>query len=290
MRLLPLNALRAFEAAARHESFSRAGDELHVTHAAISHQIRNLEDWFGGLLFQRQARGVRLTKAGQTLFAGASSLFVDLASLCKMVETATRRPSLVVGCIPSIASRWLVPKLADFSARHPAIDIKVLYAQASDDFATAGLDVLIGLTKAESEEAFSTRLFSRASRPVCAPRFLENNGPLDSPSQIAAAALLHDESRTAWSQWCKRAGQKRAAPLAGPVFQDFNLLATAVIAGHGVALCPIEVFREEIARGDLMVLSDIEINADKGYYITHGAAPGPTVKHFVAWFIAALND
>ncbi|TIV49988.1 MAG: LysR family transcriptional regulator, partial [Mesorhizobium sp.] len=119
MDSLPLNAIRAFEAAARHLSFSAAGEELHVTHPAISHQIRRLEEWLGVPLFDRGARKVRLTEAGLALQASAGAALAELNAACRRIRRSAGAQSLSVGCIPSIASRWLVPRLTDFTARHP---------------------------------------------------------------------------------------------------------------------------------------------------------------------------
>ncbi|TIV11958.1 MAG: LysR family transcriptional regulator, partial [Mesorhizobium sp.] len=130
MDYLPLNAIRAFEATARHLSFSAAGEELHVTHPAISHQIRRLEEWLGVALFHRDARKVRLTEAGLILQASASAALAELGATCRRIRRSAAQASLSVGCIPSIASRWLVPRLSDFTARHPEIAIRVAYAKA----------------------------------------------------------------------------------------------------------------------------------------------------------------
>lgn len=290
MKLPPLNALRAFEAAARHRSFSRAGDELHVTHAAISHQIKNLESWFGTALFHREGRGVRLTSVGETLFAGTSPLLEEISATCDRVSTSTRSPSLIVGCIPSIASRWLVPRLPDFSANHPAIEIQVLYAHADNRILDGNLDVLITSGKDESEGIISEKLFSRVNQPVCAPHYLDKLEPLDSPTKIALQPLLHDETRNSWQEWFATAGIEPSGPLGGPVFQDFNLLATSVVAGHGVALCPVEVFRREIARGDLQIISEIKTKTDKAYYIIYRTNSSESVCHFVSWFTASIGE
>ncbi|MDX8519030.1 LysR substrate-binding domain-containing protein [Mesorhizobium dulcispinae] len=284
MDYLPLNAIRAFEAAARHLSFSAAGEELHVTHPAISHQIRRLEEWLGVLLFHRDARKVRLTDAGLALQASATAALSDLAAACRRIRRNAVATSLSVGCIPSIASRWLVPRLSDFTARHPEIAIRVAYAKAEDRLEDDDNDILITLGADPSPGAASLRLFSRISRPACSPHYLARKGQLGTPADIAAADLLHDETRQGWREWFSQAGMAGADIGNGPVFADFNILATAVIAGHGVALCPIEVFREELRRGDLVVVSDIATDTDKGYYLTMAAQPSAAEITFADWF------
>ncbi len=282
MDYLPLNAIRAFEATARHLSFSAAGEELHVTHPAISHQIRRLEEWLGVALFYRDARKVRLTEAGLALQASASAALTELDATCRRIRRSAGAQSLSVGCIPSIASRWLVPRLSDFTARYPEIAIRVAYAKAEDRL--GGDDILITLGADPSPQVTSLKLFSRVSRPACSPHYLARKGLLDTPAQIAAADLLHDETRQGWQEWFSKAGIGKTDVGNGPVFADFNILATAVIAGHGVALCPIEVFREELRRGDLIVLSDISTDDDKGYFLTMSAQPSAAEIKFADWF------
>jgi len=282
MDYLPLNAIRAFEATARHLSFSAAGEELHVTHPAISHQIRRLEEWLGVALFYRDARKVRLTEAGLTLQASAGAALAELDAACRRIRRSAGVQSLSVGCIPSIASRWLVPRLSDFTGRHPEIAIRVAYAKAEDRLDDN--DILITLGADPSPRATSLKLFSRISRPACSPHYLARKGRLDTPAQIAAADLLHDETRQGWQEWVSKAGIGKTEIGNGPVFADFNILATAVIAGHGVALCPIEVFREELRRGDLVVVSDISTDDDKGYFLTMSAQPSAAEIKFADWF------
>ena len=289
MGYLPLNAIRAFEAAARHLSFSAAGEELHVTHPAISHQIRRLEEWLGVALFHRQARKVRLTESGVFLQASAAAALAELDAACRRIRRSAGTKTLSVGCIPSIASRWLVPRLSDFTVRHPDIAIRVAYAKADDRLDDGDNDILITLGADPSPHVSSLKLFSRISRPACSPHYLARKRRLGTPVEIAAADLLHDETPQGWQDWFSRAGVTSGEIGKGPVFADFNILATAAIAGHGVALCPIEVFREEIRRGDLVVVSDISTDADKGYYLTMPAQASSAEIKFADWFRAEVE-
>ncbi|RZF24214.1 LysR family transcriptional regulator [Paraburkholderia sp. UYCP14C] len=290
MRFPPLGALRAFEAAARLLSLSRAGDELNVTHAAISHQIHNLEDWFGAPLFRREGRGIRLTTPGQELFNRMSPLFQSMADACKTVKAMSGAEILTVGCVPSVASRWLAPNLAEFSAQHPLVDIRVVYAKPSEQLSSADLDVLITNGDNESKGVVTRRLFSRVNKPVCSPQFLRRNGSFHSPEEIIAMPLLHDENREGWHDWCQIAGLTNSKALSGPVYQDSNLLAAAVIAGHGVALCPINVFRAEINRGDLIIVSDLGAYEDEGYYIKFRENRTAIADKFVEWFFMVAGQ
>lgn len=282
--MLPsLSALRVFEAAARLNSFSRAADELHVTHAAVSHQIRLLEDWFGRPLFLREKRSVRLVPDAVAL---AQTLSVSLAR----IEAETRAfrmkatGELTVACIASIATRWLIPALPDFLNANPDINVRVIYAMGEQRFREGDCDVLITLGEDGSETRECTRLFSRANRPVASPTYLARRGKRQTAQEIAAADLLHDETPDRWLNWCRKAGLQPDGPLRGPVFQDFNLLATAVIAGHGIALCPTEVFRRELDSGDLVILSDIETLTDESYFLVTAKPPSGGAVKFRDWF------
>ena len=281
----PLGAIRAFEAAARHQSISRAADELFVTHAAISHQVHKLEDWIEAPLFRHQGRGVKLTAAGEQLFLQVAPLLAGIAQACKTVKATNKGASLAVGCIPSIATRWLVPHLDRFTREFPDVDIRVVYAQADEKLASSNLDVLITYGEDGSKDVITEPLFSRINKPVCSPHFLAKRGPFKAAEQIIASDLLHDASRDGWKEWAQAAGLAVGKELPGITYQDFNLLATALIAGHGIGLCPINVFSAEIRRGDLIVVSDIATNGAMGYVVMTRRNRSKTIGDFVHWFV-----
>ena len=220
MQLPPLNTLQAFEATARLCSLSRAGDELCLTHAAVSHQIKRLETWFGRKLFQRSGRGIELTPAGVEFHQAVDAALVTIAITGKKLQIRRDRKRVPVACLPSIASAVHVERN---------------------------------------------------------PRLLKANG-------FDGAHLLHDETFEAWNDWFKKAGYTPNGVTHGPIYQDFNLLATGVIAGHGIALCPIEVFRREIGDGDLVVLSEIATLEDEGYYVVQSRQSNREVDAFTDWF------
>lgn len=286
MTLPPLNALRAFEAAARLSSISRAGDELHVTHAAISHQIHNLEAWLERRLMHRSGRGIALTPAGLDYYRVVTGALATIATATTNLRRDHDPRAITVGCIPSIAARWLVPSLPDFLAGHPEMNVRIVYARAEERFDDENLDVLITLGEDHSAGLNCRLLFSRANKPVTSPHYLAAHSALLAKDGIARSDLLHDETTDGWLEWFRKADVMPPARLRGPVFQDFNMLATALIAGHGVALCPLQVFSQEIQRGDLVVISDIATLEDKGYYIISRAPPRKTVTNFVEWFAA----
>lgn len=284
MNLPPLNALRAFEATARLMSLSKAGDELHVTHAAISHQIKHLETWLGRKMLQKSGRGVALTPAGTEYFLTISGSLAAIAHATGNIRRDHNMRSITVGCIPSIASRWLVPALPSFQESDPDLDVRIVYARAEEQFDDESLDVLITMGEDLTAGRESRLLFSRRNQPVASGHYLtKRNWTVDNVSP-AAADLLHDESMDGWKEWFRKAEVNAPDPIRGPIFQDFNMLATAVIAGHGVALCPVEVFRREIDRGDLVVLSDVATAESQGYYVISNSSTKKPVRRFIEWF------
>ena len=286
MKLPPLNTLQAFEAAARLSNLSRAGNELNVTHAAISSQIKRLETWFGRQLFQRSGRGVTLTPVGQAFYGTVKNALAAIADTSQELKRSRDKKAVSVACLPSIATRWLVPYLADFTRKYPDIALQVSYAKALEEFDAERYDVLITHLPLASAQLSNTKLFSRINKPVASPHYIEKNRSLLNGA-FDGVQLLHDETIQAWNDWFVRAELAPTNLTHGPIYQDFNLLATAVIAGHGVALCPVEVFRREISAGDLIILSHVATLEDQGYYVVSARVPSHSVAMFTRWFVAA---
>ena len=290
MTYLPLNAIRAFEATARRLSFSAAGEELHVTHAAISHQVKRLEEWLGVSLFDRGARQVQLTEQGAAMLAAASAALADLETTCRRIRRHAGREPLTVGCIPSIASRWLVPRLSGFTAAHPGIDIRVVYAKAEDRLADGDSDVLITLGADPSAGVASRRLFSRMSLPVCSPHHLAGKPALATAEGMASATLLHDETRQGWRDWFRAAGLSNANVDDGPVFADFNLMIGSLIGGQGVGLCPTALIAEEIAAGSLVSLFEQACDMDKAYWLIEAKGLSREARTLRDWLLGARQE
>ena len=282
MILPPLNTLQAFEAAARYSSLSKAGDELNITHAAISGQMKRLEEWMGRKLFERSGRGVVLTPAGEELYKTVSACLSSIALTSQSLRRRKDKKSLTVACVPSIAARWLIPALPEFAEAYPDIEIHVSYATAFQEFDPERHDILINNRNEVTDAIQIVKLFSRINKPVASPGYLEKTGV---DERLNGAHLLHDETLAAWEEWFAKAELTPVGLTRGPIYQDFNLLSTAVIAGHGVTLCPVEVFRREIMRGDLVVLSDIAILDDQGYYLISEKQSNRLVAKFSQWLL-----
>jgi LysR family glycine cleavage system transcriptional activator len=292
-RLPSLNALRCFEAAARSGSFSRAADELNVTQSAVSHQIRQLEQWFGLTLFDRQGRNTMPTAKGQELARSLAEAFDIMAAACRRLAQSEAGPTLTIAALPSIATIWLIPKLSQFFAKHPEISVKVIYAFADQKLNFDDFDIAILWGPGEWEGSRSTRFLAGNTVAVCNPGFLEKQGPFDNAQNILGKPLLHDTDRLDWQNWMRRAGLKHAGPAPGPIFQDFNLLRAAALAGQGIALCPKSLITDDLASGRLVQLFDTEIKLDYAYCIIEPADGSgrrtEAITQFKDWLLGAAK-
>ena len=266
-RLPSLNALRCFEAAARSGSFSRAAEELNVTQSAVSHQVRQLEEWFGLTLFDRQGRQTVPTPKGQELARSLAEAFDIMAAACRRLQQSEAGPALTIAALPSFATIWLIPRLTQFLDEHPEISVKVVYAFNDQKLDFSEVDVAVLWGPGEWEGCRTTRLLSGSTVPICNPIYLEKEGPFDVPQAILGKPILHDTDRTDWQNWMRQAGLKHAGPSPGPIFQDFNLLRAATLAGQGIALCPRHLIADDLASGRLVQLFDIAIKQDYSYAI-----------------------
>jgi len=266
-RLPSLNALRCFEAAARSGSFSRAAEELNVTQSAVSHQVRQLEQWFGLTLFDRLGRQTIPTPKGQELARSLAEAFDIMAAACRRLQQSESGPALTIAALPSFATIWLIPRLSQFFREHPEISVKVVYAFADQKIDFDEVDIAVLWGPGEWEGCRSTRLLPGSTVPICNPIYLEKEGPFDVPQAILGKPLLHDTDRLDWQNWMRHAGLKHAGPSPGPLFQDFNLLRAAALAGQGIALCPRSLIADDLASGRLVQLFDIDIKHDYAYSI-----------------------
>ncbi|MDR2960027.1 MAG: transcriptional regulator GcvA [Stenotrophomonas sp.] len=286
-----LNALRTFEAAARHLSFSAAAQELFVTPAAVSHQVKHLEAYLGTALFQRNHRKVVLTQEGQALADTVGDL---LGQLDVALDRAMPGISadLRVTTMESLAAKWLAPRLHRFHRVRPDVRVHVITSDEHVDFAKEGFDVGIrygaGGYKAVSCEA----LMDAQAFPVCAPSLLSNDSPpLARPEDLRHYTLLHDESARgrpgvpSWGHWLKIAGAHGVDALRGPVFASIYLAQEAAIAGHGVAMGIAPLVEEDLRQGRLVrPLEPIAENAYRFWLIRQAGRKGDaTVDAFCAW-------
>ncbi|MBQ1540884.1 LysR family transcriptional regulator [Caulobacter sp. CCUG 60055] len=292
-RLPPLNALRAFEAAARHLNFSRAADELAVTPGAVSQQIQNLEDYVGAALFKRTPKGLLLTDAAQTALPALREAFDRLAEAASMLTAAVDGRRLTVSVAPSFAAKWLVPRLGKFEEAHPHVDVWVSAGMELVDFASGEIDIAIRYGAGRYPGLEVARLMQETVIPVAAPELLAAN-PLNDIDELAGHILLHDGSPDAddscpdWTMWLAARGIRGVDGARGPRFNQSSLVIEAAVNGRGVALAKRALAQADLDAGRLVAPFQIATAVDFAYYVVHPKAKGrlPQVKAFVSWLTA----
>lgn len=292
---IPLNALRAFEAVAKTGSFKAAADLLFVTQSAVSHQIRHLEDWLGGPLFDRDGGRPKLLPHGAELARAISLSLAEMEAACTRAKVGLRAGPLVIAAIPSVAVCWLIPKLAGFRAAHPEVEIRVVYAMHGRDidFRDVHLAFVFAKGRPDFPGIASEPFLGGESVPVCSPTIL-NGGRPGRPSEMLALGLLHDTDQSGWSAWFRKAGVPMPVQTGAAVFEDFNLLRAAALAGQGVALCPRAMIQPDIAAGRLVQLSDATVLEDYGYHLVTASMDDPArardARAFRDWAFASRDD
>lgn len=286
-RLPPLNGLRAFEAAARHLSFTNAADELNVTQAAVSHQVKGLEQFLGRALFRRLNRALELTEAGQVLFPAVRDGLDLMAGAVRRLEAGERENVLTVSTLDSLAATWLVPRLGGFRARHPDIELRLLLSDAPVDFARDDVDVAIRYGRGRWPGLRAERLMGEEVFPVASPKLLEDGPPLDTPADLANYPVVHDRLEESWADWMAAAGAPEVNMERGPRFEHSNLVIQAVLAGDGVALGRSVLVQDALAAGHLVRLFDISLPASHAFWFV---APPDTwdrakVRAFREWLL-----
>lgn len=292
-RLPPLNALRAFEAAARHLNFSRAADELAVTPGAVSQQIQNLEDYVGAALFKRTPKGLLLTDAAQTALPALREAFDRLAEAASLLTAAVDGRRLTVSVAPSFAAKWLVPRLGLFEAAHPQVDVWLSADMEVVDFALGEIDLAIRYGAGRYPGLEVVKLMSETVIPVASPELLEAN-PIVQPSDLANHILLHDGSPDAddscpdWSMWLAARQVKGVDGARGPRFNQSSLVIEAAAGGRGVALAKRALAQADLDSGRLVAPLQDATAVDFAYFVVHPKAKGrlPQVKAFVSWITA----
>jgi LysR family glycine cleavage system transcriptional activator len=299
----PLNALRAFEAAARHLSLTKAALELHVTAGALSHQIRGLEDLLGLKLFERRVRSIALTAAGERLYPGLQLGFMHIREAMAGLGETHSENVLVVSTLPGFTSKWLVPRLYRFSSAYPAIDTRVSSTLAQANFTTDGVDIAVRNLPADagSKPGLAIeKLMDLSFVPVCAPRLVERHGPLSAPGALKGMPLIHDDSfahqdgTPRWSEWFKEAGLDGADVSRGLHFNSADHAIEAAIEGAGLLLAPDALAYDDLRTGRLVMAADLFLHSGRAYYLVCAKAreKHPKMSAFRVWIkqeIAAID-
>ncbi|HMR32416.1 MAG TPA: LysR substrate-binding domain-containing protein [Geminicoccaceae bacterium] len=292
MRLPPLNALRVFEAAARHESFARAAQELHVSQGAVSRHVKLLEARLGVALFRRHPQGIELTAPGRALLP---ELTAALERIARAVARATRAEREIrVIAAPTFAMRWLVPRLPRFRDRHPELRVSVgIFRDSFEDMREGAYD--IGINALEGEfapppDVERTRLRREVLTPICAPGLLHQpDQPLRVPADLARHTLLHPTAdRADWRQWARAAGLAGLDVDGGLVFATMEMALGAAIGGLGVTIGDLDLVRDELAAGSVAAPFGHILSEGPGYFLLlePGHRQDPRVRAFCDWALA----
>ena len=291
-RLPPLNALKAFEAAARHESFTRAAEELSVTQGAISHQVKALEAQLGLKLFNREHQRLVITHAGREYL---SVLRDALDRIAAGTENLIQRQSsgvLTVSTSPDFAAKWLVNRLGRFAEMHPGIDLRVSAAMHHVDFAREEVDLAVRHGDGNWPGLDVVRLSSERLFVVCSPKLLRRRGRLTEPRDVLKHRLLHLDDRKEWSKWLDAAGISDATASHGPVMNRASMLIDAAIDGQGVALARTTLAAWDLVNGRLVRPFAVSLPIAKTYWIVcpRPMATLPKIKVFREWLLAEAAD
>jgi LysR family glycine cleavage system transcriptional activator len=287
-RLPPLNALVVFEAAARHLSFTRASEELHVTQAAVSHQIKSIEDYLGVTLFHRLGRGqgLTLTDAGRqylpTIASALETIRIGTEAVCR---TRTQRV-LNIATLDSFGSRWLLPRLGRFMRDHANVDVRITAAEMEYDARNAEVEIRYGAGTWPELEA--VRFMTESIFPVCSPELLNGPKPLQTPADLKRHTLLHDVMTTGWRDWLAAAGLTDVDPERGPGFNHSNLVIQAAEMGEGVALGRGALVIDALTNGTLVRPFHLTLPSPFAYYVVTTARRSdsdPLVRAFRDWVI-----
>ena len=288
-RLPPLSALRPFEAAARLESFSRAAEELHLTHGAVSRQVRALEEHVGASLFSRHGKRVALTAVGRAFSERVRNALQEIAQASEAAGERRRDNRLTVSVLPSFASRWLMPRLIRFMDANPGIEVNVLAATALANFATDEVDVAIRFGRGPWPPLVCEEFLDDEYFPVASPKMNRGKLPRE-PADLLASRIIR-EDRDYWHQWFAAAGVPLEAPLAGHSFNDSTYSLQAAARGEGVALARRSIVTEDLERGTLKRLFRIAVASRESYWFVspRTTAEAPRVKAFRDWVKSELR-
>ena len=296
--LPPLSALRAFEAVARRVSFTRAAEELHVTPGAVSQQIRSLEEFVGELLFVRTRRSVALTEAATRMLPDVQAGLEALSRATSSKKAGHAENTLTISVAPSFASKWLLPRLSDFSEHHPDIDLRISATVALADFRRDNVDLAIRLGRGSYPDLHAEPLFAEAVAPLCSPRLLKTKGRLRRPDDLRKHRLLHDTSipgeneQGTWERWLKLAGATQVAAHRGTKFSLAELALQAAIDGAGVVMARMVLAESDLAAGRLIRPFKMVLPLDVSYFLV--SARSSTRRHeiqcFREWLYSRLKQ
>jgi len=297
-RIYPLNALRAFEASARHLSFVKAAEELSVTPAAVSHQVKRLEEYLGQPLFRRLPRGLLLAESAQLLFSELRGVFASLDKAMERVLDTDPHGTLTLSVAPTFAVMWMIPRLQKFDALHPDIDIRISTSLGLIDFQRDDFDAAIRLGNGNWPGMETIKLFDETVTPMCSPRLLEGPNALKIPDDLSKHVLLHNHSMDydpeapTWATWLKAAGASRVDASHGTHFSlpDHGLQAS--MDGAGVVLGWRYLAAQDIAAGRVVEPFDLALPLGSSFYLVYPEAQSqrPNIAALRDWLMQEVQE
>lgn len=289
-KLPPMTALRAFEAAARTGSFKAAADELNVSQSAISHQIKHLEDYFGVLLFQRQARAVKLTSAGREFYPHLQTGFDHIETGARRLRRREAAAELTIQTYSTIAVRWLMPRISAFQSRHPKLVIRLVTSQSDPDFSDESIDLALIIGRPDANRLSYTYLFTPTMFPVCAPQLAARFHGLE---ELAHATILQVyPSKDDWAVWLAANNVADVDPNSGLRFDSYDHALRMAARGHGVALAMQPYVDEDLATGVLTkAFPGREVEAQVSWYLVSPTSRGDArhVRAFAKWIVEEVQ-
>jgi LysR family glycine cleavage system transcriptional activator len=288
-RLPPLRSLRVLEAAVRHENYTRAAEELNLTHSAVSHQIHALEESLGTRLLERAGRQMRATDTGRQLALDVRATLDSLAAAVERVRGSDSSNAITISCLPSFASAWLVLKIGDFLDRYPHIDLRLESSAGLADFRNDGVDIAIRFGSGNYEGLVSEKLFDDEVFPTMSPK-LRRSARVRTPADLANVPLLRIRVQP-WTPWFEAAGVDLPEPRRGPVFNDSELALQAAIQGRGAVLARGSLAVQKLRNGLLVAPFKLRIPSPQTCYLVypHHHAQRPAVKLFRDWLLDELR-
>ena len=291
IRLPPVNALLAFEAVARHASFSKAAEELCVTHGAVSHRIKLLENHLGTVLIDRSERQLTLTRAGRLYLARVTQAISLLHSAENEITVVPERQKLKINALPGLAGSWLISRLGSFRARHPEIDIEIdPLTYPLEQFDAQKLDVAIRYCAGDFSHFRNVKLIDVFLYPVCSPHYQRRTN-LSSPADLARENLLVHQADP-WDIWFHEQGLEGVTVEPVSVFGDSRLLVDAAAHGDGIALVRHVVAESKVLQGDVIKLFDSKVQSPKAYYAITKPSPrqAEQTELFLQWFLEQADE
>jgi LysR family glycine cleavage system transcriptional activator len=287
--LPPLEAFRFFEAAARHLNFTRAAEEMHVTHGAVSQRIKRLEEHLGTPLFRRSGRRMLLTDEGSRLLERVRAAINEIAEGVEAIRPRNRDRILTISTVPCFAAHWLLPRLADFNEHHPDIQVNIRAMRSLTDFARDGVDMAVRFGPGTWAGLSSIKLYDEELVPVCSPAFRGGRLPR-TPDDLLKVPLLHSE-RQPWSIWFEAVGLRYRDTGQGPRYSDETLLLPAAIAGLGVALARASLVEADLESGRLVRLFSQSVRTRYSYYIVYppGSENTGKIQVFQEWLFKQVR-